>query len=423
MEGGPQVTLPDAFDTYRTHRLSGHPADRQESLMSIESGRPSRRILRRITESPVGRGTVSMARRITRRLLADDFRAVDNRAQQLAIDLEQLQRTVRAAAASGVDRASLSGQVEANRVNLELLKVEVRAIDRTLHELGMAFAPATGLAGAGTRFAELRDQVNALGKRIRLLDQAMVHGSGLDTSPPGTVRSSELESDRELDLFDYVAFERRFRGDSDEVLKAQSDRYFERLATHPPVIDVGCGRGELAALLTQHDVEVVGVEPDLGMAAEARSRGVDVRTTDGASFLESCGSSSLGAIFSSHVAEHMPFDELLHLVHLSVEKLKPGGIFLAETPNPAALIVLGNSFILDPTHLRPIHPALFAFVCETAGFRDVRLEFYSPATDYHIRPIDAGHEFSELNSDLERLNDVLFGPQEYAVIATKASAS
>jgi SAM-dependent methyltransferase len=364
-----------------------------------------------------------MARRITRRLLADDFRAIDNRAQQLAIDLEQLQRTVRAAATSGVDRASLSGQVEANRVNLELLKVEVRAIDRTLHELGMAFAPATGLAGAGDRFAELRDQVHAVAKRIRLLDQAMAHGPRRDTPPPQTVPLLDSEPDRLSELFDYVAFERRFRGDPEEVLKTQSDRYFERLAAHPPVIDVGCGRGELAAVLTQHHVEVVGVEPDLSMAAEARSRGVDVRTTDGVSFLESCGDDSVGAIFSCHVAEHMPFDELLHLVHVSLTKLKPGGIFIAETPNPAALIVLGNSFILDPTHLRPLHPALFAFVCETAGFRDVRLEFFSPAIDYHIRPIDEDHKLSVLNSDLERLNDVLFGPQEYAVIATKASAS
>jgi SAM-dependent methyltransferase len=418
------VTLPDAFDIDRTHRLGGHPVDRQESLMSIVSGRPNRRILHRIAESPVGRGTISVARRITRRLLADDFRAVDNRSQQLAIDLEQLQRTVRAAAASGVDRASLSGQVEANRVNLELLKVEVRGIDRTLHALGMAFAPATGLAGAGARFGELRDQVNALARRVRLLDQAITAGSReLDTSPQPNVPSTTMEPDDFDELFDYVAFERRFRGDPDEVLKVQSDRYFELLAAHSPIVDIGCGRGELAALLAQHDVDVIGVEPDAGMASEARSRGVNIQATDGVSFLNSCAEASLGAIFSCHVAEHMPFDELLHLVHLSVEKLKPGGIFVAETPNPAALIVLGNSFILDPTHLRPIHPALFAFVCETAGFRDVRLEFYSAATDYHIRPIDAGHELSALNSDLERLNDVLFGPQEYAVIATKASAS
>jgi SAM-dependent methyltransferase len=417
------VTLPDAFDTGRTRRLVSQPLDDHQPLMNAKADAPGSGLVQKIAQSAGGQRAISIARRICRRLLVEDFRAVESRAQQLAITLEDLQRTVRAVATTGVDHASLSGQVEANRVNLELLKVEVRAIDRTLHELGMAFAPATGLAGAGTRFAELRDQVHAIARRVRLLDHAITYGPPAADTTLESARSSEFEPDQLLELFDYVAFERRFRGNPDEVLKVQSNRYFARLAAHPPVVDVGCGRGELAAQLAQNNVEIVGVEPDLGMAAEARTRGVDIRTTDGVSFLKSCAADSIGAIFSCHVAEHMPFDELLRLVRLSVEKLKPGGIFVAETPNPASLIVLGNSFILDPTHIRPIHPALFTFVCETAGFRDVRLEFFAPATGYHIRPVREDHELSALNADLERLNDVLFGPQEYAVIATKASAS
>ena len=42
----------------------------------------------------------------------------------------------------------------------------------------------------------------------------------------------------------------------------------------------------------------------------------------------------------------------------------------AETPNPASLVVLGNSYVLDPTHVRPLHPSLMVFLCEGAGFRD-----------------------------------------------------
>ncbi len=157
------------------------------------------------------------------------------------------------------------------------------------------------------------------------------------------------------------------------------------------------------------------------MAAEARSRDLDIRVTDAVTFLKSCPDNSLGAIFSAHVAEHVPFEDLLRIVNLSLAKLKPGGLFIAETPNPATLVVLGNSFILDPTHLRPIHPSLFAFVCETAGFRDVRLDFYAPASGYHIAPVE-GAGLEQLNVDLQRLNNVLFGAQEYAVRATKAHA-
>jgi hypothetical protein len=96
-------------------------------------------------------------------------------------------------------------------------------------------------------------------------------------------------------------------------------------------------------------------------------------------------------------------------------------VFVAETPNPMSLIVLGNSYVLDPTHVWPLHPSLMTFLAERAGFRDVELRFYSPAEDYRLAPIDAGPDapewIGELNHGIERLNDVLFGPQEYAIVA------
>ena len=81
--------------------------------------------------------------------------------------------------------------------------------------------------------------------------------------------------------------------------------------------------------------------------------------------------------------------------------------------------MLGNSYILDPTHVRPLHPSLLAFLCETAGFRDVTLQFYSPAEGYWLAPIEAPEApelVAQVNAGLEHLNHVLFGPQEYSVI-------
>jgi hypothetical protein len=112
---------------------------------------------------------------------------------------------------------------------------------------------------------------------------------------------------------------------------------------------------------------------------------------------------------------------LLELIDLSRSKLRPGGIFIAETPNPASLIVLGNSYVLDPTHVRPLHPSLLAFLCESAGFREVHIEFHAPAEGYHVPLVDdpeAPPWAATVNAAFTKLNDVLFGPQEYAVIAT-----
>jgi len=222
-------------------------------------------------------------------------------------------------------------------------------------------------------------------------------------------------------LFDYVGFERRFRGDAAEVLAMQEERYAELLAGHGPVLDVGCGRGELLEVLAGRGVEVVGVDTDPGMVVEARERGLQVDQADVVAWLRQRPQNSLGAIFSAHLAEHLELDDLLEFINLARTRLVPGGVFVAETPNPASLIVLGNSYILDPTHVRPLHPSLLSFFCENAGFRDVRLRFFAPAEGYHL-PLLHGEDVpawaEPVNVAFGRLNEVLFGPQEYAVVAS-----
>jgi hypothetical protein len=161
------------------------------------------------------------------------------------------------------------------------------------------------------------------------------------------------------------------------------------------------------------------------MVAEARDRGLDVRQVDGLEFLRGCAPGSLGAVIAVHMVEHIGLRELVELLELAQSRLRPGGVFVAETPNPASLVVLGNSFILDPTHLRPLHPSLLSFLCEGAGFRDVRLRFYAPATDYQLEPVadpQAPAWVKQVNEAFAKLNAVLFGPQEYAVVATAPPA-
>ena len=188
---------------------------------------------------------------------------------------------------------------------------------------------------------------------------------------------------------------------------------------------MGCGRGELLELLAGRGVEVLGVDTDPGMVVEARERGLHVDQADVVAWLRQRPEHSLGAIFSAHLAEHLELDALLEFIDLARSRLVPGGVFVAETPNPASLIVLGNSYILDPTHVRPLHPSLLSFFCENAGFRDVRLWFFSPAEGYHLPLLDGPDVpgwAAPVNVALTRLNEVLFGPQEYAVVATTAPA-
>lgn len=294
-------------------------------------------------------------------------------------------------------------------VNQELFKAELHGFREALAEFGHAIAPAGGLAAAPARLAELRARLDVVDKRVRSLLERSSPAPDTDPVLPAT--------------FDYVGFEQRFRGDDAVVLARTEERYFDLLLDASPVLDVGCGRGEVLAALAARGVEGIGVDLDAGMVAEAKAAGVDARQGDALAFLAEAEPASFGAVIAIQVAEHLSLGALLALVELAHAKLRPGGHLVLETPNPASLIVLGNSYLLDPTHVRPLHPSLLSFLVERAGFGGVRLELYDPATGYHLELLDEAEIgepwVAQVNAAFRRLNDVLFGPQDYAVIATR----
>ena len=419
------LALPGELSRDKTDRLRPPPPDQATEEVAPEPApapvaRPGPR-----------RRAVRLAKRVAHRVLGergvDKLRGYLRVNEALRMGSESLRRTAELEQqVASMQRAALEAELvqaeaHAASVNLELLKGEVRSVIQTLEDLGMAIAPAAGLAGAGERLSELRERVNGLDRRLRSLQAqaaAPVQSGPAQAAPAAAAPSSAL--------FDYVGFERRFRGDPEAVAAALAERYLDLLVANPPVVDIGCGRAELVEMLTRRGVEAIGVDTDPSMVAEARDRGLDVRQVDGSSFLRGREPGSLGAVIATHLVEHLEFADLVELLELAATRLRPGGLFIAETPNPTSLVVLGNSFILDPTHLRPLHPSLLTFLCEGAGFRDVRLRFHAPATDYQLPMIDdpdAPPWAKRVNDAFAKLNSVLFGPQEYALIATAAPAS
>jgi SAM-dependent methyltransferase len=424
------LALPGELSRDKTDRLRPPPPDQATEEVAPEPApapvaRPGPR-----------RRAVRLAKRVAHRVLGE--RGVDKLRGYLRVDEalrmggESLRRTAELEQqVASMQRAALEAELvqaeaHAASVNLELLKGEVRSVIQTLEDLGMAIAPAAGLAGAGERLSELRERVNGLDRRLRSLQAqaaAPVQSAPVQSGPAAAAPAAAAPSSA---LFDYVGFERRFRGDPEAVAAALAERYLDLLVANPPVVDIGCGRAELVEMLTRRGVEAIGVDTDPSMVAEARDRGLDVRQVDGSSFLRGREPGSLGAVIATHLVEHLEFADLVELLELAATRLRPGGLFIAETPNPTSLVVLGNSFILDPTHLRPLHPSLLTFLCEGAGFRDVRLRFHAPATDYQLPMIDdpdAPPWAKRVNDAFAKLNSVLFGPQEYALIATAAPAT
>jgi SAM-dependent methyltransferase len=134
---------------------------------------------------------------------------------------------------------------------------------------------------------------------------------------------------------------------------------------------------------------------------------------------------SLGGVFCAHVVEHLQPPELVRFLELVAAALRPGGVFAAETPNPRTLVALGT-FFADLTHERPLHPETLAFLVRQAGFRDVETRYLNaPPEEARLQPVPLppGETWEParraLADNTARLNEVVFGPQDYAVLARR----
>lgn len=212
-------------------------------------------------------------------------------------------------------------------------------------------------------------------------------------------------------------FEDRFRGSREDLLARYAD-IADRLIGCDPVLDVGFGRGEILELLAARGVSARGVEIDPALVAAARDRGLDAEVGDGLGTLGGYEDGALGGVVLIQVVEHLPAQRLLELVALAFDKLRPGGRLIMETVNPQSLYVFANSFYIDPTHERPVHPAYLEFLCRQVGFASVELDWRSwPPEGDRLEPVNGGPAMA---ANIAKVNHLLFGPGDYAVIATRA---
>ncbi len=190
-----------------------------------------------------------------------------------------------------------------------------------------------------------------------------------------------------------------------------------------PVLDVGCGRGEFLSLLREAGIEATGVDQDADMVEICRSEGLAVEQDDALAYLERLQDGSLGGVFAAQVVEHLPPAPLVRLLELVCAKLRPGGVLVAETMNPLSLVALKNYFA-DLTHAQPLVPETLAMLARQAGFRSTELRFLNaPPDEERLRPValPADPSFDDarlaLDANVARLNEIVFGPQDYALVA------
>ena len=238
-------------------------------------------------------------------------------------------------------------------------------------------------------------------------EESAVQRSGTENaaaSPPGDP----------LDAF-YVSFEDRFRGSRDDI--ANRLRFYLPFlraanagAAANPILDLGCGRGEWLELLRDENLTGSGVDLNAAMCRQCTEHGLEAAHGDALQHLRAMKTGNSGAVTGFHIIEHLPFDVLMMVLAETCRVLRPGGLAIFESPNCKNLIVGASTFNIDPTHRNPVFPETARFMLELTGFERVSIEY--------LAPVDR-QPFSQTGDGI-LLNELLFGPQDFAVIGRKS---
>ena len=251
------------------------------------------------------------------------------------------------------------------------------------------------------------------------------------TAPVGAAdaadaRATDQVFSTRLDAYKYVGFEDQFRGSRDAIT-ARLESYLAFFEGRTDVLDVGCGRGEFLDLLASRGISGAGIDLNPEMVEVCRARGLRVEHADAVSHLASQDDGALGGVFAAQVVEHLEPAYLLRFLELAFHKLRPGGVLVLETLNPACWVAFFESYIRDITHVWPLHPETLKYLITASGFPSARIEYRSPVppqdrlqplaldtTDRHTADL-----VETFNANVEKLNARMFTFLDYAIVAAR----
>lgn len=248
--------------------------------------------------------------------------------------------------------------------------------------------------------------------------------------PQSSSADSSVEVPADTPNQSYVMLENRYRGSEEEIsqrlsIYPQVFKESARALKSGPVLEIGAGRGELQLLFKEAGVPSYGIDLDQAMVDAAQERGADVRLAD-VSVLDAAADGSLGGVIAIQVVEHLTRDQLARLFEGCRRKVAQGGRIVFETINPQSILALSSNYFRDPTHIWPLHPDTLSFAMTMAGLKVVEVKKLSPVpTASLLKRVEVEeymtprwmHAVDTLNCNVDQLNDLIYGYQDYAIIA------
>ena len=176
-----------------------------------------------------------------------------------------------------------------------------------------------------------------------------------------------------------------------------------------PVAHLGCGQGDFLDLALSFDLAAYGVDPDPEAVARCREAGLDARQSDVVEHLRAVEPGSLGGAFCSRTVDHLRDGSLGDLMVAVAGALRPGGVAIFEAP---------DAISHQPADLLAAAARASGLEIDDAGSPyppDSRMPGVSPdLSDPSLREIAHG-----INTLVAQLNDVLYGPQDHALVARR----
>ncbi len=214
------------------------------------------------------------------------------------------------------------------------------------------------------------------------------------------------------DIIDYEEFQNRFRGSQETIKKRQSE-YLRFLNNRTDILDIGCGRGEFLEILKDNNKNPIGVDLYKPYVEICKEKGFKVQLGDGIEYLKTLKDDSLDGIFAFQVIEHITYKKIIELIKTAKKKLREDGVLVLETPNPMSLSIFANSFYMDPTHTKPIHPFTLQYLVEKEGYKVADIWFPDSSR------VELKDNSEKMTANLKQVSEIIFRSQDYALVAKK----
>ncbi len=336
-----------------------------------------------------------------------ELTAADMRQEELTAHLMQELKAFRAEAAQEKHalQLRLDAAEQANaglQAQLQLLQEQLSAegaLRQNLEALNI------NMRGNNAQLEALQSDSALCKVKLAGLERRQSTSAPVQTSGSASVVQVQ---DSDYNTIDYFDFENHFRGTIAHIKEAQRI-YLPYFQGKKNVLDIGCGRGEFLSLLHDEGIPAHGVDVYEPYADYCRMQGLSAECGDGIAHL--AGLDSVDGIFVGQVVEHLKTEQITALCNTAYEKLTDGGCIIIETPNPTSLAIYTGAFYIDPSHQKPVHPLTMQYFLEKAGF--TKIEILYPEQS---RP---DVKLTSHDPDVQKITDIMFGAQDYAVIAVK----